>query len=250
MKETGKTPAARSDSFAVEKTKWSFIDDVHVNWPPDLGPPILFANSEIRRMLQLAKATRNDVLYDLGCGWAQNLLVAAKEFRVKECVGIERDLRRWRKAQKRVSAWHADEQVDIVHGEFEDLIEGKVKGKDLADATIVFYGLETSPEFLEQISSKLSKGCRLVYYYNALFPEIKPNRVDYPFYVSIVPFTKTKSELDWLRAIVRKSHSSIFSDEKPNVDELWQELRHDYDQLGLRKDVRIYQRRIAEFLKE
>ena len=57
--------------------------------------------------------------------------------------------------------------------DIEDLVEGKLRGASIDEATIVLYALGTSSEFLESLSRKLRRGCRLVYYYNTLFPEIK-----------------------------------------------------------------------------
>ena len=230
--------------------KDSQIDDVRVSWPKSgLGPPILFTNIEIRRMLRLARARETDVFYDLGCGWAQNLIVAATEFGVKKCVGIERDKRRWLKARERVKARHLSTRIKIVRGHFEDLVDGEINQGDIEEATIVFYGLATSTELLERLSNTLKKGCRLVYYYNTLFPEIKADRSDHPFYVSIFPFKIPTSESDWLRSIIQKITSSLIPGSKPTTEELWDELSHDYDYWGLRGDVWKYRNRLRRSLK-
>jgi precorrin-6B methylase 2 len=228
----------------------SLIDDVQLKREySDNGPPILFTNAEIRRMLKLARARKDDVLYDLGCGWGQNLIIAATEFGVKKCFGIERLKLRYLKARKRVKQRSLAPR-NIIRGQFEDLFEGKIKESNLEDATIVLYALDTDKEILEKLASKLQKGCRLVYYYNALFPEIKPDAVDYPFYVSVSPFKHPTSELDWLRSVVHKKKSSIIQSKKPTTQELWDELYHDYDVMWLtRSDVRDYHRRLKKFLK-
>ncbi len=228
----------------------SLIDDVQLKREySDNGPPILFTNVEIRRMLKLARARKDDVLYDLGCGWGQNLIIAATEIGVKKCFGIERLKLRHLKARKRVKQRSLTPR-NIIRGQFEDLFEGKIKEANLKDATIVLYALGTDKEILEKLASQLQKGCRLIYYYNALFPEIKPDAVDYPFYVSVSPFKHPTSELDWLRSVVHKKKSSLIRDNEPTAQELWDELDHDYDVLGLSKnDVRGYQRRLKKFLK-
>jgi precorrin-6B methylase 2 len=231
--------------------KQSKIDDVRVTWPRSgLGPPILFTNIDIRRMLHLARARENDVFYDLGCGWAQNLIVAATEFGVRRCVGIERDERRYRKAVQRVRARNLYSRIKIVKGNFEDLVDGTLKGEDINKATIMFYGLSTSAEFLERLSNNMRKGAQLVYYYNTLFPEIKADKSDYPFYLSKHPFTIPESERDWLDSIIRKERSSIIKGRKPSTEELWDELTHDYDYWGLRGEVAMYRTRLRKTLKE
>ncbi len=183
----------------------SKIDDVRVTWPrTGLGPPILFTNIDIRRMLSLASAGPRDVFYDLGCGWAQNLIIAATEFNVKKCVGIERDKRRYHKAVQRVKTRKLSSRIRIIRGNFEDMVDGVLTGENINEATIVFYGLSTSADFLERLSDKMKKRTSLLYYYNTLFPEIKADSMDYPFYLSRHPFKRPSSEQDWLSSIVRK----------------------------------------------
>ena len=229
----------------------SKIDDVRVTWPRSgLGPPILFTNIDIRRMLRLARAKPYDVFYDLGCGWAQNLIVAATELGVRKCVGIERDKRRYHKAMLRVKARSLSSRIKIVHGNFEDLVDGLLVGEDVSEATIVFYGLSTSADFLERLSSSMRRGSRLVYYYNTLFPEIKADRSDYPFYVSTHPFTRPFSEHDWLDSIIHKDKSSIVSIGKPSTSELWDELTHDYDYWGLRGEIPRYRSRLTKSIRQ
>ena len=228
----------------------SKIDDVRVTWPrTGLGPPILFTNIDIRRMLRLAKAGPRDVFYDLGCGWAQNLIVAATEFNVKKCVGVERDKRRYHKAVQRLKARSLTSKVRIIRGNFEDMIDGGLRDEDFKEATIVFYGLSTSADFLERLSEKMKKRTRLLYYYNTLFPEIKADAMDYPFYLSKHPFKRPSSERDWLTSIVRKEKSSLNNDRQPSTSELWDELTHDYDYWGLRSEVGRYKTRLRRLLR-
>ena len=228
----------------------SKIDDVRVTWPRSgLGPPILFTNIDIRRMLRLARAGPRDVFYDLGCGWAQNLIIAATEFSVKKCVGVERDKRRYHKAVQRVKARNLPSKIRIIWGNFEDIIDGVLTDEDIKEATIVFYGLSTSAEFLERLSDKMKRTARLVYYYNTLFPEIKADAMDYPFYLSKHPFTRPVSERDWLDSIIRKEQSSLNHGRKPSTGELWDELAHDYDYWGLRGEVAGYRVRLRRLLR-
>jgi len=228
----------------------SKIDDVRVTWPRSgLGPPILFPNIDIRRMLRLARAGPRDVFYDLGCGWAQNLIIAATEFNVKKSVGVERDKRRYDKAVQRVKARNLSSKVRIIRGNFEDMIDGVLTDEDIKEATIAFYGLSTSADFLERLSDKMRRNARLVYYYNTLFPEIKADAMDYPFYLSKHPFTRPVSERDWLDSIIRKERSSLNTGRKPSTGELWDELTHDYDYWGLRGEVTWYRARLRRLLR-
>ena len=92
----------------------------------------------------------------------------------------------------------------------------------------MFYGLSTDIELLNSLKRRLSEGCRLVYYNLCLFPEIMPDDVDFPFYLSKFRFKKTTSEFRWLSKVVCKKTSTIKKGKKPTANELWEELNHDY----------------------
>ena len=183
----------------------SLIDDVKVSRNFIDRGPILFTNQQIRRMLKLANAREDDVFYDLGCGWGQNLIVAATEFNVRKSVGLEIAQHRYKKAKSRVENWVSRgriprDQIIIKNRYLQDAIkDGSIK-----EASIVFYGLETDRKVIKDLSSKLRKGARIIYYYLTLFPEVMPDSVDFPFYLSKVPFKKPKSESQWLRSVIQK----------------------------------------------
>ena len=224
----------------------SKIDDVSLEDDDSKGYPILFTNQEIRKMLRLAKAGPKDVFYDLGSGWGQNLIVALTEFGVRKAVGIEQDLERHhvsleRLAMRRMPA----EQCFVFPEKLERILSGRTKELRLSDATIVFYGLSTDKRTLDGIERNLKMGSRLVYYYRCLFPEIMPERVDYPFYVSVAPFRRPRSRYEWLSAIVRKDRSSLKKGRKPTLHELWEELSHDYDVEWVGDRIENYRGRLA-----
>lgn len=210
----------------------SLIDDVkHRDEVDELGPPILFENANIRRMLQLAEAGKDDTFYDLGSGWGQNLFVAASEFDVRRAVGIEADEGRYRKSVQRRKRWlthypNIAKRIEIVQADFIDLIRRGDHG-GLKDATVVFLGLDESAGDIEGLTKLLQDGCRLVYYNDCLIPEIMPDKCDYPFFLSTKPFRRPKSELEWLSSVVQK-HSSSLHGGKPDATEMWDELSHDF----------------------
>lgn len=216
----------------------SLVDDVILElWSGGDGPPILFTNQNIRRMLRLVRATKEDVFCDLGSGFAQNLIIAASEFGVRQCIGVEENKARYEMAQERIEKLEdhkriAHDQVKIVNSRYEKVIKGKVRGINLKNATIIFFGLR-DPKILDLFSSHLlpATGCRFVYYDLCLYPEIMPSGSDYPFYYSLSPFKWTKDqknpELDWLRALVRKKNRKQSQQEQ--IQELWDELTHDHN---------------------
>jgi len=224
------------------------IDDIRLEEDTGKGDPIRFTNQEFRKMFDLANLGRNDIFYDLGSGWGQSLIIALTEYGVKRAVGIENDRERQMISRLRLTRRNLHPRALIVPGDFTDLYSGKLAGASLEEPTVVFYGLSSDDLLIDAMREKAKTGCRLIYYFNGLFPEIKAERVDFPFFVSTVPFEKPTSEYDWLSSILRKRKSSLGDEGKPTVDELWDELTHDYDVYSDTSDIRYYKRRLREVL--
>lgn len=205
----------------------SRIHDIDLD-DDDLGPPVLFSNHEVRRMLRLAGARSDDLFYDLGCGWGQNLIVAATEspFMIKRCVGIEDDPTRLKKVRGRVDRLSLTNKIEIVESSIKDVIGGK-KG-NLANATLIFFGLPIEMEDLDDLKKlNTDKECRLICYFkNGIIPEVKSTAIDFPFYLYRNLENGPVSSLDWLQSVVQKETSSLHSG-KPDEKELWDELSHD-----------------------
>jgi precorrin-6B methylase 2 len=215
-----------------------------------LGPPILFTNQEIRIMLSLGKVVSDDIFLDLGCGWGQNLIIALTEFNVKYAIGFERNSRRYRKAVGRIRKWGLRNRCEISNIDFVKILRAKDDKFGIGKATVVFFGLTADKEILDGLRERLGNGCRLLYYYNGVFPEIMPEKSDFPFYVSRTPFKETFSELEWLQSIIPKKRLSVKTGKPSTSQELWQELRHDYDVYGDRAVAISYQRWMRRFLKK
>ncbi len=169
---------------------------------------------------------------------------------MKKAVGIERDRERHQVSVERlIKRGITLSRRIVVHENFDKVLAGQVKGIDLSEATIVFYGLSTDRLVIQRIQRSLRKGSRLVYYYNCLFPEILPDKVDFPFFMSIAPFRGPRSQLEWLSAVVRKKKSSIAQGKRPRLDELWYELTHDYDVNRVRERIDDYEKRLKRTIE-
>jgi hypothetical protein len=200
-------------------------------------------------MLKLANVGKDDVFLDLGSGWSQNLIIALTEFDVKYAIGFERNKKRYRKAVQRIKEWGLSDRCAIYNEDFMKALKSKKDRYGIGKATVVFYGLSADKEIFDLLKGRLKEGCRLLYYYLGIFPEIMPDKSNFPFFVSTVPFKETVSEDEWLMSIVQKQKSSINKEESPSAEELWAEIRHDYDVYGDRSDVANYQKWMSKVLK-
>ena len=189
-----------------------------------LGPEDYQSNRHIRKILSLARASKRDVFYDLGCGRGQLCIVAVTEFGVKRAVGIEMHRGRVAKAVKRINELGLSEKIEIRN---EDFMES-----DLQDATVAYCGLTEMREDVGHFESELPPGCRFVTLFLP-FVGVLPVAADYPFYMMEVPFKKTRSSSQWISGVLFREGT---------VSELFQELDTDreyrYDKQILRRLVR------------
>ena len=217
--------------------------------------------------MKLARPKKDDVLFDLGCGYGQNLLVAASEFNLK-CVGIEKVKARCKQASATVKQWEKREriqpdQIRIKCDTMENLIDGNIENVNLNDATIIFFGLKPTipldfkPKkrmFIESVKGLLNDNCRVIAFFtNGIFPEIKPVDVAFPFYLYKTPLDKytPKNKLDWLQSVIKRENRTPTHTEK----ELWDELTNDLNVDNFlpeeaRLIVRDYKKRVAKASQE
>ncbi len=124
----------------------------------------------VDKMLDMAKVTKDDIVYDLGCGDGRIVCSAAKKYGAKG-VGVDIDPERIKDCLQTMKKFGVTkEQVDIRQGD-------ALKVKDLNRATVItFYML---PEFMEKLEpqvKKLKPGTRLVAH-DYPFPNLEPDQV-------------------------------------------------------------------------
>lgn len=123
------------------------------------GPHVIFASTPaeaVDRMLETAAVTRDDVVYDLGCGDARFLITAAKRYGCRG-VGVEIDPRLVATARKNVTDGGVEGLVEIR--------EGDLFSVDLHPATVVTLYLlpEINVKLIPQLN-QLRPGSRVVSY--------------------------------------------------------------------------------------
>jgi len=189
-----------------------------------LGPEDYQSNRHIRKLLRLARATRSDVFYDLGCGRGQLCVVAVTEFGVRRAVGIELHRGRAEKALAYVERLGLSDRIEIRNEDFMD--------SDLRDATIAYCGTYESEEDVSHFDRELRQGSRFVALFLP-FVGVIPTGADYPFYVMETPFKMTKDVSVWISSVLFR---------KATVDQLVGELDADreyrYDKRMLKRLMR------------
>jgi ribosomal protein L11 methylase PrmA len=109
----------------------------------------------VEAMLQVAKVTKNDVVYDLGTGDGRIPVTAAKKYGAR-AVGIDIDPQRIKDATDNVAKNNIGDRVKIVQG---DLFE-----TDISEATVVTLYLLPSlnQKLLPKLNKELKPGTRIV----------------------------------------------------------------------------------------
>jgi len=174
-----------------------------------LGPEDYQSNRHIRKLLALARATKRDVFYDLGCGRGQLCVVAVTEFRVKKAVGIEMHAGRARKAAEYVEKLGLSDKIEIRNEDFMD--------SDIGDATVVYCGHYEMEGDVAHFERELRPGSRVVTLFLP-FVGVVPSAADYPFYSMELPFRKTADVSRWISKVLFRNAS---------LEEMYRELDTD-----------------------
>jgi ribosomal protein L11 methylase PrmA len=109
----------------------------------------------VEAMLQVANVTKNDIVYDLGCGDGRIPVTAAKKYGARG-IGIDIDPQRIKEANENVEKNGVGDRVKIVQG---DLFE-----QDLSPATVVTLYLLPSLnlKLMPKLMKELKPGTRVV----------------------------------------------------------------------------------------
>ncbi|HXH84921.1 MAG TPA: class I SAM-dependent methyltransferase [Candidatus Tectomicrobia bacterium] len=109
----------------------------------------------VDKMLQMAKVTKNDVLYDLGCGDGRIVITAAKKYGARG-VGIDIDPDRIREAKENAEKAGVGDRVTFIQGDLFDA--------DIKEATVVTLYLlpDVNLKLRPKLLSELKPGTRIV----------------------------------------------------------------------------------------
>lgn len=109
----------------------------------------------IEKMLKITNASKNDILYDLGCGDGRVLILAAKKIGLR-CVGIEIKRELVEQAREKVVKEGLEDLVTIYHGDMFQF--------DISEATIVYLYLTTdlNSQLKPKLERELRRGTKVV----------------------------------------------------------------------------------------
>ena len=113
----------------------------------------------VDKMAKLAKMTKDDVVYDLGCGDGVMLIRPIQQGVAKRGVGIEYDPKMVRIATENVKKAKLSDKIDIRQGDMLKMTE-----KDVADATVVllYIGDDLGERVGPVLKKALKPGSRIV----------------------------------------------------------------------------------------
>ena len=143
---------------------------------PEVPPHLAFVAPDVAdRLLQLANVTKDDVVYDLGCGDGRLAILAAKKYGAKS-VGVDVDLKRLADATANAESEGVSKLVRFTNPD----------GAALSDATVVVMTIPQSAAWLTRntllqptLIGQLKPGARVVTNVVAgSMKEWKPDRVD------------------------------------------------------------------------
>jgi SAM-dependent methyltransferase len=126
--------------------------------PARRSPDVIFVptpNEVVDKMLEMAKVTSKDTVYDLGCGDGRIVITAAQKYGVR-AVGIDIDPKRIAEATANAKAARVTDRVRFIEG---DLFEA-----DISEATVVTLYLLTrlNEKLKPKLLKELQPGTRIV----------------------------------------------------------------------------------------
>ena len=126
--------------------------------PAPRTPDVIFVptpEETIGKMLEMAKVTAKDIVYDLGCGDGRIITMAAQKYGAR-AVGIDIDPQRIKEATERINAAKVSDKVRLIQG---DLFE-----TDISEATVVTLYLLTrlNEKLKPKLFKELKPGTRVV----------------------------------------------------------------------------------------
>ena len=130
-----------------------------ISWgdtPSSVAPYVPSPLNIVKKMLELAGAGADDVVYDLGCGDGRILFTAIEEFNVKKAVGYELNPSMCGTIREKINDKGLEKRIEVVNSNFFLA--------DLSSATIITIYLTTSgnTKLKPKLEKELKEGAKVV----------------------------------------------------------------------------------------
>jgi uncharacterized protein (TIGR03000 family) len=163
---TRKVPAdSKGDVVVVDMTKAYDTEKIKIRYVPT-------PDDVVAKMCQLAKVTKKDTVFDLGCGDGRIVIQAVEKFGAKRGVGIDLDPLRIKESKANARAQRVENKVTFRVGDVLDI-------KDLSDADVVmlYMGDDINIRLRPILQKTLKPGSRIVSH-RFLMGDWKPARTE------------------------------------------------------------------------
>ncbi len=157
------------------------------------GEDVDLQDDTLREIFEFASLGKDDTFYHLGSGNGHGLSIALEEFGVKKAVGIDNNNEKILAAKKMLEA----KGLANFSLKCENVLES-----DMSDATVILFWF-SDYGITEKMAAKFSmlkKDCRIITMWGPL-PGNLPDKVDFPFIMNKVPFTKANNLKEQIIAV-------------------------------------------------
>jgi len=147
---TRKIPLDSKSPVTVDLTKAYDTEKIKIRWVPT-------PEDVVARMCKLGKVTKNDVVYDIGCGDGVMVFHAVEKFGAKRGVGIDIDNDLLKKCRAKAKELKVEDKVDFRYG---DALE--IKDVSDADVVLLYMGDDVNLRLRPALQKTLKPGSRIV----------------------------------------------------------------------------------------
>ncbi|WP_428326366.1 SAM-dependent methyltransferase [Nitrosopumilus sp.] len=170
------------------------IDEYLETLPENLlsGEDVQLPEKSLREIFKFVGLEKDDIFYHLGCGNEKGIEIAVKEFQVKKAVGIDNNSEKIENAKKNMVKKQIQAELKC-----QDVLDS-----DISEATIILFWF-TDENITNQMLKKfegLKSDTKVITIWGPL-PDCIPDKVDFPYIINKVPFTKAKNMQEQLLAI-------------------------------------------------
>jgi len=141
------------------------------------GDNVSLPDGVIRRMFKLARLSKKDIFYDLGCGNSNAVYIASTEYKVKKAIGVEK--------RKKLVANLLEKTRSLRNAK---VIIDDIRSVDISDGNVFlfwFHDEKMIKQMMQKFSTELKEGSRIITVWSP--PDLViPNKSDFPFFVSLV----------------------------------------------------------------